>query len=102
MTPQLDIHERLQAATTRAAELKKEAGRLQERTRVNRATLYRLVNEVRLEQRIQDLPTSPMTISCPLCKANPGYECETRSGGFSIVHVARVKAAAIEDVARGT
>lgn len=43
------------------------------------------------------LPTSPLTLTCPYCKAEPGHDCETSSGRFAVVHVARVKAAAVID-----
>jgi hypothetical protein len=40
------------------------------------------------------LPISPISLDCPLCGANPGHDCETTSGGFSAVHIDRIKAAA--------
>ena len=40
------------------------------------------------------LPTSPMTLSCPFCKAKPDRECSTKAGGFAAVHVQRIVAAA--------
>jgi len=43
------------------------------------------------------LPTSPLSLECPFCKAKPGRDCSTSSGGFSVVHVARIKAAAAID-----
>jgi hypothetical protein len=49
--------------------------------------------------RVPLLPTSPMTLVCPLCKAKAGRDCVTSSGGLSLVHVARIKAATAKDVA---
>jgi hypothetical protein len=46
------------------------------------------------------LPISPMTLTCPHCKASPGHDCETSAGGFALLHVARVKGAAALDAAR--
>jgi hypothetical protein len=43
------------------------------------------------------LPTSPISLVCPFRKAKPGDDCLTTSGGFSAVHIARVKAAAVID-----
>ena len=38
------------------------------------------------------LPVSPESLRCPLCGAEPGKDCATSSGGFSVIHVARIKA----------
>lgn len=43
------------------------------------------------------LPTSPLSLACPFCKAKPGKDCTTSKGGFAAVHVARVAAAAAVD-----
>jgi hypothetical protein len=44
------------------------------------------------------LPTSPMTLVCPLCGARPGHDCETTSHvPLAIVHVKRIEAAAYVD-----
>jgi hypothetical protein len=41
------------------------------------------------------LPISPMTLVCPFCKAEPGDDCKSSSGGnVALVHVARLEAAA--------
>jgi hypothetical protein len=40
------------------------------------------------------LPTSPMSLDCPFCEAKIGVDCAASSGGFSVVHIARVRAAA--------
>jgi len=40
------------------------------------------------------LPVSPIAVECPHCKAQPGHDCITDSGLFSIVHLARISAAA--------
>ena len=39
------------------------------------------------------LPISPLALTCPMCKAKPHMDCETSSGSFSMMHVARIKAA---------
>jgi hypothetical protein len=41
----------------------------------------------------------PLTLVCPFCEAKPDDDCATSSGGFSILHVARIQAAAAKDVA---
>lgn len=43
------------------------------------------------------LPTSPLSLWCPYCGAEPGKDCRTRKGGFAILHVVRVAAAALID-----
>lgn len=43
------------------------------------------------------LPTDPLTLPCPFCGANAGQDCSTSTGGFSVLHVVRVKAAASLD-----
>ena len=51
------------------------------------------------KSKIPVLPISPITLACPFCDAKPGRDCETSSGGFSLVHVQRIKAAAKVDAA---
>ena len=46
------------------------------------------------------LPTSPISLVCPFCGAKPGQDCATTSGGFSVVHVMRIGAAALIDKPR--
>jgi len=43
------------------------------------------------------LPVSPLSLFSPLCGAKPGKDCRTLGGLFAVVHVARVKAAAVLD-----
>jgi hypothetical protein len=43
------------------------------------------------------LPVSPVSLPCPQCGAKPGRDCETTAGGFSAIHIARIKAAARAD-----
>jgi hypothetical protein len=43
------------------------------------------------------LPVSAISLRCPMCGAKPGHDCETTSGGFSAVHLVRLKAAARAD-----
>jgi hypothetical protein len=42
----------------------------------------------------EELPVSPESVRCPFCGAKPGKDCATNSGFPSLVHVARIKAAA--------
>jgi hypothetical protein len=47
---------------------------------------------------VPTLPTSPMNVVCPRCKAENGRNCESSSGvQLPMVHNARIKAAAKED-----
>lgn len=40
------------------------------------------------------LPTSPMTLPCPVCGARPGHDCRTPANvRLYVVHLARIKAA---------
>jgi hypothetical protein len=43
------------------------------------------------------LPVSPLALACPRCGAKIGKDCLTTCGGFSAMHVARIKAAALAD-----
>lgn len=43
------------------------------------------------------LPTSPLSLWCPYCGAQPGTDCQTRKGGFAVVHLVRIAAAALID-----
>jgi hypothetical protein len=40
------------------------------------------------------LPISPISLVCPFCKAKPNQDCQTSSGGFSVLHIARILKAA--------
>ena len=44
------------------------------------------------------LPISPLSVVCPLCNAKPRRDCKTPSGMFSVLHVARIRAAAAVNV----
>jgi hypothetical protein len=44
--------------------------------------------------QLDELKTSPLRLICPFCKAKVGEDCLTSAGGFSAVHIARIKAAA--------
>jgi hypothetical protein len=44
------------------------------------------------------LPVSPITLTCPRCGAKPNYDCIGDAGGFSAIHLARIEAAAAQDV----
>jgi|GraSoiStandDraft_5_1057265.scaffolds.fasta_scaffold113503_1 hypothetical protein len=46
------------------------------------------------KSKVRKLPTSPLTLPCPFCKARPGDDCATSAGGFAAIHVRRIKAAA--------
>jgi hypothetical protein len=47
----------------------------------------------------EELPTSPISVNCPLCQAKAGEDCSTSSGAFALLHVARIAAAAAKDKA---
>jgi len=48
----------------------------------------------------ETLPASPLSLACPFCKAKPGKNCATSSGGFAVVHLERIKAAAKKAAAK--
>ncbi len=61
----------------------------------------RLRKEARLLARLPKdgvLRISPLTLLCPYCGAKKGHDCATSKGGFAVLHVLRVKAAALLDV----
>jgi hypothetical protein len=35
--------------------------------------------------------TNPLRLICPFCKAQAGEDCLTSPGGFSAVHIARIR-----------
>jgi hypothetical protein len=43
------------------------------------------------------LRTSPMSLLCPTCMSMPGRDCITTSGSLAVIHIARIKAAALAD-----
>ena len=43
------------------------------------------------------LPTTPLSLWCPFCGAKPGKDCSTRKGGFAVLHLPRIAAAALID-----
>ena len=43
------------------------------------------------------LPTTPISLICPLCGAKPNRDCIKISGNLSIIHVARIAAASRAD-----
>jgi hypothetical protein len=43
------------------------------------------------------LLTDPLTLPCPFCGAKRGKDCSTSAGGFSVLHLVRIKAAASLD-----
>ena len=45
------------------------------------------------------LAVSPISLTCPLCKAKPNHDC-VPTEGFGVVHVARIRAAAAKDMAK--
>lgn len=46
------------------------------------------------------LPTSPLSIGCPLCKADPGQDCTAPADEIPLIHIQRIKAAATMDRAK--
>ncbi len=45
------------------------------------------------------LPIDPVTLRCPFCGAERDKDCSTSKGGFAVLHVARIHAAAAQDAA---
>lgn len=43
---------------------------------------------------------SPMSIGCPYCHAKGGQGCAIARGGFAVLHVARIEAAAAQDTSK--
>jgi hypothetical protein len=39
------------------------------------------------------MPQYATSVACPYCKAKPGQYCVSRSGGCTVSHLARIKAA---------
>ena len=60
-------------------------------------SVSRLSDQMTKAKRRTEMPPSPMSLTCPFCKAKPGEDCATGAGGFSALHVARIKAAAISE-----
>jgi len=46
------------------------------------------------------LPVSPVSLTCPFCKAKPGKDCATRSGGIAVLHIQRILVAAAQNKAK--
>jgi hypothetical protein len=60
--------------------------------------LCNAVSMPKLKVSIPDvLPTSPISLVCPLCGAKPDRDCIEISGNLSIIHVARIAAATLAD-----
>jgi hypothetical protein len=49
------------------------------------------------EQIRERLPISPISLTCPYCKAPRGQDCTTSGGRFSVIHIERIKMAALAD-----
>ena len=45
------------------------------------------------------IPINPLTLDCPQCAAKAGQVCDMLKGEIEVIHVKRIKAAAIKDVA---
>ena len=45
------------------------------------------------------IPINPLTLDCPQCAAKVGHACDMLKGEIELIHVKRIKAAAIEDAA---
>jgi hypothetical protein len=45
------------------------------------------------------LRIGPMEVACPLCHAKPKKDCSTNSGKFARMHLVRIAAAALLDIA---
>jgi len=46
----------------------------------------------------KDLPISPLSLACPLCKAKPNQDCIPSDGRFGVMHVARIGLAVGKDM----
>ena len=69
-----------------------------------RKTIEDLRNTVDKAQRIAQvpsdhpaMPTSPLSLGCPHCGADPKKDCQKTRGEFAKVHLARIRAAAALD-----
>ena len=49
--------------------------------------------------RIPYIPINPVTLDCPQCAAKAGQACDMVKGEIELIHVKRIKAAAIKDAA---
>jgi hypothetical protein len=45
------------------------------------------------------IPISPMTLTCPRCKAAPGVACQKLRDEVELIHIERIEAAAEKDLA---
>jgi len=48
---------------------------------------------------LEHIPIDPATLVCPRCGAKPGIACDTLKGGAELVHIERIKAAAVKGAA---
>jgi hypothetical protein len=49
--------------------------------------------------KIPYIPIDPVSLICPQCGTKPGQACDMLKGEVELVHVKRIRAAAINDVA---
>jgi hypothetical protein len=51
-------------------------------------------------KRIPDyIAVSPITLTCPRCKAKPGTACDMLDDDLDLIHLERIEAAVVMDVA---
>jgi hypothetical protein len=43
----------------------------------------------------EELPTSPLSLMCPICSAKPGQDCARYPDETAIMHIERIEAAAL-------
>jgi hypothetical protein len=53
-----------------------------------------------VRKKIPDyIAVSPITLTCPRCKAKPGTACDMLDDDLDLIHLERVEAAVVMDVA---
>ena len=54
---------------------------------------------MRSSPEIPYIPINPVSLVCPRCSAKAGQACHVLKSELQVVHVERIKAAAVKDVA---
>jgi hypothetical protein len=50
--------------------------------------------------KVPEHAVDPITLICPRCKAKPGEACDILENALELMHLERIEAAIIRDVAR--
>lgn len=59
-----------------------------------------LCNDASVPKKIPDyIAVSPITLKCPRCKAEPGTACVMPAVDLDVIHLERIEAAVVMDVA---